>query len=166
MTCNLNEDGGIVINFSFGDRASPILLKVVRVAKPECDVEYKGFEPILVEPNSASFVDIPLPAGDYRFDAVEPTAPNLIVGCVVTPPSPPSPVDVVVASCEIVVPCKVDDDNDDNDDDSQLPPKPEKGHCVRFLVCHNGHTLLVPWHALKAHILIHGDTLGRCHDKD
>ena len=143
MVCNVNEDGGIVINFTFGDRTEPILLKVVRTAKPECDVEYEGFDPILVEIGSASFVDIPLPAGDYRFDVTEVDS------------------DVVVTSCETAIPCKVDD-GDDDDDDPLLPPNPGHDHCVRFLICHNGHTLMVPWHALKAHILIHGDTLGRC----
>ena len=159
MVCNVNEDGGIVINFTFGDRTTPILLKVVRVALPACEVDYKEFEPLLISPDSALFVDIPLPAGEYRFEAVEPTTPSLLVGCVVPP------VDVVVSSCEVIVPCKADDDDDDNgddDDDPLLPPNPGHDHHVRFLICHNGHHLLVPWHALKAHIEIHGDKLGRC----
>jgi hypothetical protein len=160
MTCNVNEDGAIVINFVFGDRTEPILLKVVRVAQSECPVEYKGFEPMLIGPDSASFVNLPLSPGQYKFEAVEPTTPNLNVGCVVGPPTPPPPSeDVVIASCEVVVPCKNVDDDDD--DDPQLPPNPHRDH-VRFLVCHNGHLLLVPWHALKAHILIHGDKLGHC----
>lgn len=51
----------------------------------------------------------------------------------------------------------------DDEDDPRLPPRPEDPR-TRFLVCHNGISKLVPWPALKAHILVHGDSLGPCED--
>ena len=57
--------------------------------------------------------------------------------------------------CVISIPCPPDDPPEDPED-----PK------TRYFVCHNGTQLLVPWHALKAHLTLHGDTLGVCDDDD
>ncbi len=68
-----------------------------------------------------------------------------------------------LARCTLTIPCPPDDP--DPPEDPELPPKPEDPR-TRYLVCHNGHTLLVPWRSLRAHLLLHGDTLGRCDDDD
>ncbi len=44
--------------------------------------------------------------------------------------------------------------------DDELPPEPEDPK-DRFMICHNGRELVIPWNALQAH-LAHGDTLGMC----
>jgi len=70
----------------------------------------------------------------------------------------PLPVEyTTLASCEVVIVKEGGDDDDTDCDD--LPPKPDKD-CTRFVVIHHGHRIMVPWHALKAHVRVHGDKLG------
>lgn len=62
-----------------------------------------------------------------------------------------------VAYKEFVLPCLPDDEAEN----PELPPKPADPR-TRFLVCHDGNQLLLPWNALYAHLVLHSDQLGLC----
>lgn len=134
LCCNLNDDGGVAIVITLNDFSSVVLH---RTDTTECDR-------IITE--NTTIANLPLPPGTYTFQL-------LVDGN-------------VLASCSIEVPNKGDgDDCDDNDDDdSDAPPgcpPPPHNHHTRFVVCHNGHTITINYHALKAH-LQHGDKMGPC----
>jgi hypothetical protein len=63
---------------------------------------------------------------------------------------------------EIVLACPPDEPDPDPDD-PRIPPRPDDPR-TRYVICHKGITKIVPWAALKAHLLVHGDTLGPCDD--
>lgn len=89
-----------------------------------------------------------LPCGEYVYVLIDPATDTELYRVTVEIPCPPE-----------------DDDSDNGDNLGLLPPEPEDPR-TRFLICHNGHQILVPWRALRAHILIHGDKLGPCADSD
>lgn len=85
-------------------------------------------------------VEVPLDKGVYTF--------RLIVG------------DVVVSSCTV----EIDENDNDTGDPGDAFEIPDEPRCprTRFNVCHNGHNILLPWHALKSHSRHVGDKLGKC----
>lgn len=85
--------------------------------------------------------------GEYAFELLDPYSEELIV------------------RKEVAIVCPPDDDDDDDDDDPRCPPRPEDPR-TRYVICHKGTTKIVPWAALRAHILVHGDTFGPCEDDD
>ena len=115
-------------------------------------VELRGHNPVLlrrlfdeendfVVDGDLTVADLPLDPGTYLFQLI-----SLETG-------------EELANCELVVPAPPGDDDDD--DVPELPPRPDDPR-TRYVICHHGKTLLVPWPALKAHIIIHGDNFGPC----
>jgi hypothetical protein len=94
---------------------------------------------LLLEEDSV-ITDVPLVPGEYCFVLLN------------------AETEEEVARCTLLIP---PESVDDDDEVPELPPKPEDPR-TRYVVCHNDHVIIVPWPALKAHLIIHGDTLGYC----
>jgi hypothetical protein len=131
LHCNVNEDGGVALCIDLNDYQSVLLH---RVGTDELDQ--------LITENT-TIANLPLSPGTYTFQLLSDG--------------------VVLTECTVTVPDKGDGDDDDNDDSDAPPgcPRPPRDRHTRFVICHNGHTIVVNYHALKAH-LRHGDKLGPC----
>lgn len=131
LICNFSEDGAAALVIEFKGRSTPVILRTISSLATS-----RGDE-LLVQ--DVTLLDVPLDPGEYRFQLVDPDTQE------------------VLAECLLVVPTPGNGDNDD-EDDPRLPPRPDDPH-TRYAVCHNGHVIMVPWHALRAHLIVHGDKL-------
>jgi hypothetical protein len=78
---------------------------------------------IVLEGN-VTLTDIPLVPGEYLFRLLDLGTLEELSKCVLLIPAPPG--------------------HEDEEELPELPPKPEDPN-TKFLVCHNGHPILVPW---------------------
>jgi hypothetical protein len=135
LTCNYNEDGAAALVISFNNFSTPVILR--RIDDLAGDLVLDG---------DLVVADIPLLPGEYTFQLLDPDTQEVLATCTLIIPFPPGqepenpPVDPPVV------------------EGPELPPEPTDPR-VRFIIRHNGHFIVVPWSALRAH-LEHGDEIG------
>jgi len=144
VTCNANEEGGAVVVISFNGYEGSVTL----VRSDDAD------DPILVT-DGDSVLEVPLKPGRYTFELRDES------GVAFSPP----------IFCEVIIP-----DDDDDHDDNSLCNREDLSECearicaledhnAKYVVQHKDgkgrvHQIIVSWHALRAHICVHGDELG------
>ena len=131
LTCNYNEDGAAALVVDFNSFSTPVILR--RIDDIANDLVIDG---------DLVVADLPLVPGEYTFQLLDPETEEVLATCTLSIPLPPGqePEDPPVV------------------EEPELPPEPTDPR-VRFIVRHNGHFIVVPWAALRAH-LAHGDEIG------
>jgi len=140
VTCNANEEGGAVVVIDLNGYEGSVTL----VRADDLD------NPILVT-DGDSLLEVPLKPGDYTFELRNEASD-------------------VLAYCEVHIP------NGDDHDDNSLCNREDLSECevricaledhdAKYVVQHKDgkghvHQIIVSWHALRAHVCVHGDEFG------